>query len=224
MKYKILIVEDDVVISEHLKTIVSHLNYQVTEICTDLSEAMDSIQLNKPDLALLDIRMDGEDQGIEIARQIKKLDIPFVFITSFTDKNTIQSAIKEQPLGYILKPFSAVEIKDVIEGAFKVSQSQIIQFKHSSSQININYNSIKWIKSDNVYIEVYTENKKFVIREKLNDFVKKLPENTFYKVHRSYVINKNHVHGVQGNIIIIDNNQIPVSRQYKDILSELVVN
>ena len=128
MKYKFLIVEDEVLISEHLKSILIGLNHQVTDICSSLKTAIESIHNFQPDIALLDIHMHGEDQGIAVAKHLKKLQIPFIFITSFSDKKTIQSAIREHPKGYILKPFSTIEIQEVINNEFK--------FKYFDKQTN----------------------------------------------------------------------------------------
>lgn len=220
MRYKILILEDEVLISEHLKEILLNLNYDVTDICSSYVEAIESINVRRPDLALLDIRMDGKDQGIEVAKSLRKLEVPFIFVTSFSDKNTLQAAVKEQPKEYILKPFSELEIKESLENVFNTFESNSIQIKQKNGIDRVRFNDIKWIKSDNVYLEVHTTDKKYVVREKLDRFCELLPEHLFFRIHRSYVVNKSFIDRIEKASIFIEDECIPVSKSHKEKLKE----
>src|ERR1700758_3861942 len=109
--FNILIAEDDVIISEYLAEIITDMGHNVCTIVSNYDEAKEFLQHNQaPQMALLDIRMHNRDQGIDIATEMKSKNIPFIFITSFTDKNTIQNAVAQQPLGYIVKPFKKEEV------------------------------------------------------------------------------------------------------------------
>ena len=219
MRYKILIVEDEVLISEHLKSILIEQNHQITDICSSFKDAIKSIENFPPDIALLDIQMHGEDQGIEVAKKLRKRQIPFVFVTSFSDKKTIQSAIREHPIGYILKPFSALEIQEVIDNVIKSLPNNFVRIKHSQGTEKLKFTDIKWIQSENVYLEIHTTKKKFVIREQLNKFLDELPENIFVKVHRSFVVNRSWVNRFDGAAVYIDDTRIPVSKKHKEEMS-----
>ena len=121
MKPNILIAEDDIFISEHLKQILNKLGYGVCGIVGSYDQAEAFINKNKlPDLALLDIRMHKEDQGIKIAKLLKTKDVPFIFITSFSDQKTLKSALEQEPKGYILKPFTPEDIKEAVEGVLVI--------------------------------------------------------------------------------------------------------
>lgn len=111
MKKRILIVEDEVFIAEELSYIVQELGFEITDIAFDAQSAINSLKKSEPDLAILDIRMHGRNQGFEIARYIKEnLDIPFLFLTSFADKTTVEEAALLKPSAYILKPFNNLDI------------------------------------------------------------------------------------------------------------------
>ena len=221
MSYKFLIVEDDVLISEHLRSILQRMQHQVLGICGSRSEAITCIQNERPDFALLDIRMHGKDQGIEVAEYLKSIGVPFIFITSFSDKKTLQSAVKQQPKGYILKPFSAEEVEDVIRDCVKELKDDFVYIKESNGSTKVNHSDILWIQADNVYIEIHTAQKKYVVREKLNVFLEDLPEDIFAKVHRSYVVNKEHIDRIETNSIYLGETQIPVSKTYKSELNSI---
>jgi len=113
----ILIVEDEPIIAEDISGFLIDKGYSVADVCYSKKEALDYLDQHTPDLALLDINLDHHDEGIDIGHFIsnnKKL--PFIFLTSYTDKNTIDKAKLTHPMGYISKPinfnslFSTIEI------------------------------------------------------------------------------------------------------------------
>ena len=124
--YKVLIAEDDVLISEHLKMIVEEMGHQVVDISSCLKDALNYLLTAMPDVALLDIRMHGVDEGIEIAKHLKSIKIPFVFITSFSDKNMLMNAVMQQPAGYVLKPYSKKDILTVFNRFYELDEDETI--------------------------------------------------------------------------------------------------
>lgn len=221
-KYKILIVEDDVLISEYLKSILLGLNYEVTDICPNLDFALKSIENDPPDVALLDIRMHGKNEGIEVAQHLKERKIPFIFITSFSDKSTIQEATKQHPKGYIVKPFTAHEVEEVLSILIKENLSEYIIIRQPKTVEKIKLSEIKWIQSDNVYLEVHLSNRKIILRDTLNNFCAEHPHEALIRVHRSYVVNKACIEKIHDNKICIGQTVIPVSKTYRHFLTELL--
>jgi two-component system, response regulator PdtaR len=105
---KIFIAEDDVFASEQLKDLLSGMNYIVTGIGFDKESSVAILERDRPDIAILDIKMDGTYQGFEIAEHINKhYGIPFIFLTSYSDRATVDTAMKYSPIAYLLKPVSA---------------------------------------------------------------------------------------------------------------------
>lgn len=212
---KILIVEDEVLISERLKQIVIGFGHRVVGICNSLNSVKKFDLSQRPDLVLLDIRMNGINEGIEVAKMMKSNRIPFVFITSFNDKETLQDSVLQSPTGYILKPFSSLEIKKVIANIQKDSAKQHLELKSSSKFIKIPFDDIRWINSSNVYIEIHYRDKKHLERMKLSEVEKLLPQNQFIRIHQSFLVNKNFVTKVESGSVLIDGNTLPVSKKYK---------
>lgn len=113
---RVLIVEDDPIISEDIKDILTNVNYQVVGTAYDKEEAIEAIDSLKPDMVLLDINLDGHYEGFEIAEHINKTrKIPFLYLTSYSGKEIVDKAKLTMPMGYIVKPFNERELFSSIE-------------------------------------------------------------------------------------------------------------
>ena len=103
---RVLIVEDEPVIAENISMYLHNNDFTVSGIAYDDEEAIHQLQYNTPDAVLLDINLESPKDGIEIAELINsRYQIPFLFLTSYSDKETLQRAKNVQPSGYIVKPF-----------------------------------------------------------------------------------------------------------------------
>ncbi|HRE39396.1 MAG TPA: response regulator transcription factor [Chitinophagaceae bacterium] len=106
-KLRILIVEDEPVIAENISMYLDNADFEVSGIAYDSLEAKDQLITNTPDAAILDVNLESEEDGIDIAGYInEKFQLPFLFLTSYSDKETLERAKKVKPSGYIVKPFN----------------------------------------------------------------------------------------------------------------------
>lgn len=113
---RILIIEDDPIICEDIRDIVSDVDYIAVGIAHTKSEAITAIDKLRPDLVLLDINLEGNYEGFEIAEHINQnYKIPFIYLTSYSGKQIIDKAKKHMPMGYIVKPFNEKELYSTIE-------------------------------------------------------------------------------------------------------------
>lgn len=104
---KILIVEDEPLIAKNIGMYLNNNDYEVSAIAYDADEALHQLKRQPPDLAILDINLESEKDGIEIAEYINQNNfIPFIYLTSYSDKETIERAKKTNPSGFIVKPFN----------------------------------------------------------------------------------------------------------------------
>ncbi|MCB9197420.1 MAG: response regulator transcription factor [Flavobacteriales bacterium] len=214
---KILILEDEVVIAEHLSMILEDLGYTVMNICESMTDVLKVLSAETPDLALLDIRLNGLDEGIEVAKHLRNENIPFAFVTSFSDKNTLMNAVMQNPLGYILKPFEEEDISKVLKNASKLLNDEYLEIIKAQSAQRIAFKDIIYLRSDNVYVEVYTTGKKLLVREKLSVIINKLPEQYFSRTNQSFCVNMNFVTAVEGNEVVLQGvtEKIPLSKKYR---------
>ena len=114
--YRLMVVDDEVVIATQLEELLSSKGYEVIGIGSSGEEAVKMAKRLRPDLILMDIVMPGELDGIAAARKIKKeLNIPIIFITAYGNKELIHKAKYIEPFGYILKPFQEEQITATID-------------------------------------------------------------------------------------------------------------
>ena len=117
-KNTILIVDDEVVITIGLEETLTAMGYEVIGIAHSGDEALERVRDLRPDLMLLDIRIPGKLDGIQLAEIVKtELDVPVIFLTAYSEDKTIERAKKTEPYGYIVKPFRERELKAAIEVA-----------------------------------------------------------------------------------------------------------
>jgi len=113
---KILVVEDESIVANDILNMLLTLKYKVTGVVQTASEAIENSKKENPHLVLMDIMLQGKTSGITAAEMIyTKLNIPIVYLTSYTDETTLDRAKKTEPFGYLLKPFEERELKTTIE-------------------------------------------------------------------------------------------------------------
>lgn len=118
MSIRVLIVEDEPVIASDIEMTLGTDDFQVVGIAYNSTKAIDFLHRVQPDIVLLDIAIRGDKDGIEIAHIInERYKIPFIYITSFSDRDTLDRAKATFPAGYIVKPFKDRDIVIAIEMA-----------------------------------------------------------------------------------------------------------
>lgn len=239
-KVKILIVEDEVVIADHISMILEHLGYEPLRPVIDYYKAVESIEENLPDLAILDVQLKGYKDGIDLAWKIKEdYDFPFIFLTSNADGMTIERAKKVNPPAFLVKPFKKEDLFTSIELALhnyaqvkdapsSNTENLIIKdaifVKQQDLYLKVRLDDILYLKSDRVYIDVFTtDQKKYLIRASLSDILERLPKH-FYRTHRSFIINAQKIEAINSAYVVIGIEKIPIGKNYRqDLLSRIQV-
>lgn len=118
MSIRVLIVEDEPVIASDIEMTLAGDDFQVVGIAYNSTKAIDLLHRVQPDIVLLDIAIRGDKDGIDIAGIINdRYAIPFIYVTSFADRDTLDRAKATLPSGYIVKPFKDRDIISAIEMA-----------------------------------------------------------------------------------------------------------
>jgi len=161
--FRILIVEDDPLIAEDLSGMVSDLGYEVVGKAFSAESALLKIKNLQPDLILLDIELSGDMTGIEVAEIINTTHkgLPFIFITSYYDDQTVSRAKKTNPSGYLLKPFDERDIKVALtlaigEKVESLAHSSRLYIRTGNKLESVEIASVSYIKADDNYCELYT--------------------------------------------------------------------
>ncbi len=120
MNDSILIVEDDPIISQLISWRLEKFGYRVSGRVQTAEEALERIKEERPDLVLIDINLPGSMDGTELARRIRdEFHVPFIYLTAYSDSETISRVIDTEPAGYLLKPFKDEELQVTVELALR---------------------------------------------------------------------------------------------------------
>lgn len=117
-KDKILVVEDDEITSLNLNISLQKHGYSVVGVCDNIEQAKLKIATHKPSVVIIDISLQESNDGIELAKYIKEnYNIPYIYLTSYTDDDIITQAKVTEPYGYIVKPFDPNSLHATIQMA-----------------------------------------------------------------------------------------------------------
>tara|TARA_R110001583_G_scaffold142211_8_gene294506 strand:+ start:4998 stop:5753 length:756 start_codon:yes stop_codon:yes gene_type:complete len=240
---RILIVEDNVIIADDMQSMLEEIGYEIVDNVIVYEQAEKVLKTEQVDLVLIDIILASDKTGIDLGKHIREnYDIPFIFVTSNSDRATVENAKTVKPNGYLVKPFEQQDLYTSIEIALSnftygtnksaapenvanddvpMSNSVLkdsIFVKKQHLYYRIQFGDIQFIKADNVYLEVNTVDKKFLVRSPLKDYLEKLPKNKFYRAHKSYIVNVDHIDAINSKDIMINNNLIPISKDFKEFI------
>ena len=113
-----LIVEDVTIIARDLERILQNFGISNSLIINEGRIAIESSKLDTPLIVLLDINLADGISGLEVAKKLKEEDVPFIFISSFSDKKNKQLAQDLDPIGMIEKPYDESILKNMLEDYF----------------------------------------------------------------------------------------------------------
>ncbi len=123
---KIFIVEDESIVALDIEYCLKNNGYQIVGTATSYNELMGKINVAKPDLVLMDIKIQGALDGIECAKKIWEVfRTPVLYLTAYSDKNTINRATKTKAFGYLLKPFNEKTLIANIEMALSNCEEEL---------------------------------------------------------------------------------------------------
>ncbi len=240
--FKILIVEDEVMIAQDLKETLEAVGYKSVYRANSYATAIETINQKRIDLVMLDINLNHKHTGLDLADYINKNhEIPFIYLTSYCDSETIKKVKHTKPIGFLLKPFNETlllatievalfnfystkeevekrdELKIMEEEDFEFFIGKNLIFKEKKYYVKIPILDVLWFESDKNYVDIITIDKKYTLRSSLKKLMEKLPE-SFIKCHRQYVVNLNHVTGFNSNFIAVGDLKIPLSRQERELV------
>lgn len=240
-RIKILIAEDDPLFAIELTRIIEEdLGYHVAACHDNTLATLDWISTSAtiPDLALLDISLRGEPDGIGLAERLP--DIPVIFITSADVPHIYQRARLVKPHGYIVKPVGKLTLQSIIESALerktipametgaidKSAEAKIFEdslflknLKGELTKVELREAGI--IESDGNYCTIQMKNlNRFVLKISLRRLSDQLPDTLFVRVHRKFIVNINLVENINltKGVLKIFGKTIPIGLRFRSAL------
>lgn len=227
MKIKCIITDDEPLARKGLRRYIERIDF-----LTLIGECEDAIQLNtllktgQADLLFLDIKM-PEMTGLELLSNLT--NSPKVIIVSAYEQYALKG-YEFNVADYLLKPVSfdrfmksVNRIHDLLQTEQKEENNYI--FVKSDKQLKkILFNDILFIESMENYVVIQTVSCKEVVYTTLKQLYESLPQHIFQQIHRSYIVNMEKVAAIDGNQLTIPPYKIPVARNFRDTVFNLILN
>jgi DNA-binding LytR/AlgR family response regulator len=240
-KIKILIIEDEIITATDLKEILQKRGHRITGIAKNYYETASMIEYEKPDLALVDIKLrNSTHNGIEIAETLlKNKDIPYIFLTSQSDMATFDQAKQTAPKAYLTKPFRENEVVFQIELVFEQFLSQLQKNSNPAISdtiyvfvVNAHFRIIKKdivaIEADSSYVKLILNGyeKPLLITMNLKKMASYLTSPNFFRLSRKHLINLDYLQKFDNDKIWMQGheNTIPIPQNgKKELMNQLAV-
>ncbi len=228
----VFIADDESLARERLKRMITALpEYQLLGEAENGTEALRHIAQQQPDIALLDIRMPGMD-GLELAKELAKLDIPpaIIFCTAY-DQYAIE-AFRHQALGYLLKPARSEDLQQALSQARRLTRVQLTELEkqkraedsvfvaHSwQGHERIPVQDIYYFRADHKYLTVVHREGETLSDQTLKELEEQY-QSRFVRAHRSALVNLQHVRALTRNaqgqyhLELHNGDQVTVSRRH----------
>jgi DNA-binding LytR/AlgR family response regulator len=236
-KLKILVVEDEMLIGAKISLFLTELGYEVTAILPRAEEALVHVQENLPDIALLDVRLKGDMDGIALAEALQaEHKLPIIFLTANSDDDTFQRAKAAKPFAFLAKPFRKTELQRAIEltisrmedeansgpvapkteedNAFLLDDRIFVRYK--DRMVKIVFDDIRYVEADRNYCRIFTQSKEYLLTMPMKALEDKLPPAHFQRIHRSHIVNLAHVDEVAEGYVVIGSKQLPLSQSLRE--------
>jgi two-component system, LytTR family, response regulator len=228
-----IIIDDEFPAIQELSYFINNFSsIKILEKFDDSIKALEYIQRNTIDLIFLDINMPKLD-GLALSRVVNTHNTKplLVFISAFRDYAL--EAFEVAAFDYILKPYSESRITDTLkrlEGftSTKPSSHKLTLWKNEKMFV-INTNDICYCKASEHDLFIYVTSEEYKITSSISDFYKKLPQDKFFKSHRSYIVNLDKITEIIpwfNNTYMLKlqgiNDEIPVSRQNLSLFKQLM--
>lgn len=235
----VVLIEDEALIARTILLALDEKGYDVLGTTNNANDGLKMIKKLKPDIALLDIQLKGEETGIWLAEQLQKeYSIPYIFLTSFRDQETKDNAIKTMPYGYLIKPVDEDSLDVAIKIAFErfsqyksVTEAEVeeeeepefvindaIFLKDDNYFVKLKFDDILMVKASGNYIEIITPNKKHVLKSSLKYFTKLVPDNQFFQCHRSHIVNLQKIDKIGYKNLLINDIEVPIVKDQREEL------
>jgi DNA-binding LytR/AlgR family response regulator len=226
METKCIIVDDEPIARSILKDYISRdERLQLAGSFKSATEALLHIHNQQTDLIFLDIKMPGIS-GIELLKSLKNPPL-IIFTTAFREHAT--DGFDLNAIDYLVKPFSFdrfLQASNKVAEALKHSSKKVelekrdfvtsIFVKDGTKLIQIGIDDILYVEAVREYIKIVTRSKKYLVHQSMKSVEEKLPSDNFIRIHKSYIAAINKIHSIEGNMIVIGEHTLPISRQLKE--------
>jgi two-component system response regulator LytT len=214
MNIRCIIIDDEPSSQNVLKSFIHKIDYlELAQVCNNALEALKYLKSNAVDLLFLDINM-PQLSGIDFYKSLK--NPPKVIFTTAYSAYALEG-FEVDATDYLLKPFSFHRFVKAVSKVNDLNDAKIdyIIVKSDKKLHQIKIEEIYFIEGLGDYIKIHLKNNFLVTYKSLKMMHTSLPKSIFKQVHKSFIINKNKLEYIEGNLAIINSNKIPLGQKYK---------
>jgi DNA-binding LytR/AlgR family response regulator len=220
MKVKCAIIDDEPVSRELLLDYIQQSSLlEVVGECKNAIEATELLSQKQVDLLFLDINM-PEINGIQFYKSLDKP--PFVIFTTAYPEFAVEG-FELAAVDYLLKPFPYERFMKAVSRAIQIinqeqrtgHESEYMLFKADRKIFRIDLDSISHLEAMGDYVRIYYGSKSIMVLDRFQNIMDRLPSNQFVRVHKSHAVAISKIELIEGNIIVVGENQIPIGSSYK---------
>lgn len=232
MKTTCIVVDDEPLAQRVLEKYISSLSsLKLLKKCNNALEAMTFLHENKVDIMFLDIKM-PELTGMELLKTLTHP--PKIIITTAYSQYAVQS-YEFSVIDYLLKPFSFERFLKAVNKVINPEMGKtgilssnpepvqdFIFLRADKIDHKIFYSQIKYIEGCGNYIKVFTDNKVHMVAETMTAIEQNLPKELFLRTHKSFIVSIKKIEQIEGNMIRIGKDYIPIGNYYKMRVNEIL--
>ena len=232
-KIKCLVIDDEPIAIEILTKYIGRISFlDLTGVFRDSVEALEFMQAHRVDLVFLDINM-PDLNGIQFLNALDHR--PMVIFTTAHAEYALES-YEYEAIDYLLKPIEFERFLKAVNRAlskfqsFPESESKILEESPSKAEKSsktifikdgktihrVNVKDILYVEGTKNYVTVITTKKEIMTLITMKEMLSRLPENTFFRIHKSYIINFHHVEEIEREQVKIKGKLIPIGNVYRE--------
>lgn len=242
MNIQVVLADDEVLARQKLRRLLrEQADLEVVGECATAAETVAMVRAAQPDVVFLDVRMPDRD-GFDVVETLSaepELAMPRIVFTTAYDQYAVR-AFDVHAVDYLLKPFARERLQTTLQrirerangaapaGDEKNLDAGRIVFKSRGRIVFLPVCEIRWIAAEENYVRIHAENETHLLRETMAHLEEKLDPDVFLRVHRSAIVNLQHVKEVrteaegESAVVLLSGRRIPMSRSYRSRVQRLV--
>jgi len=217
-----IIIDDEPLSRDVLRKYLAEVSdLEIVAECSDAIEATRFLNKGPVDILFLDINMPGLS-GISFARSLS-VSPQIIFTTAYPEYAV--EGFELNATDYLVKPYSFERFFLAVNRALERLQEPQngaaegkILVKADKKLFALAFSEIRFIEGQGDYIRIHTNEHKLMVHDTIRNFLESLPEEDFMRIHKSYVINLQHIEFIEGNQVTVAGQSLPVSPAHRDEL------
>lgn len=232
MSIRVLIVEDEMLVAEDIATDLVDFGFEVVDTLISGEECIRRFDELNPDVVIMDLQIKGPYDGIETARRLNEnRSVPVIYLTANSDKQTILRVLEKFPAPFISKPYNRNDLMVAIEVAFasfnQNKHARIVRddtnavfIKSGQQYKKVKLDSILYLEAAGSYVKVHTVDTHHLVSYNLSYAEGIIGREKFKRIHRSYIVNTDHITAIEHGTVVVQDKVLPVSKAYyRDLMS-----